>query len=461
VLAAALPQVSQQYLFEARQMQALSLGVHIPLVCFGISFPTLVLFAEWRYRRTGDRVYLTLARRWSKVMITLFAVGVVTGTILSFEFGLLWPNFMATYGSVFGLGFGLEGFSFFLEAIFIGIYVYGWDRLSPRNHLLSGIPIIIAGITGSLFVIAVNAWMNHPTGFKVEGGQVVDVHPWQALFGNAYFLHEFVHMYLAGYIVTGFLVAGVYAYAFLRGRAGRYHRTALAVALAGATLASLIQPIVGDWAARDVADHQPVKLAAIEGLAHTTRGAPEHLLGWYESNGEISYGIRIPRLLSLLARHDPNATIQGLDSVPPRDRPPVNVVRFSFQAMVGIGLFLAALSALYLAVVVRRGRPPEWRWFHGAVVAAGPLALAALIAGWITTEVGRQPWIVDGLMRTSAAVTGAKGIPVAYGTLVAVYVCLAVAVVWVLRRIGREPLDAAAGAEPPPALRPSGAIGAR
>jgi cytochrome d ubiquinol oxidase subunit I len=461
VLAAALPQVSQQYLFEARQMQALSLGVHIPLVCFGIAFPTLVLFAEWRYRRTGDRVYLTLARRWSKVMITLFAVGVVTGTILSFEFGLLWPNFMATYGSVFGLGFGLEGFSFFLEAIFIGIYVYGWDRLSPRNHLLSGIPIIIAGVSGSLFVIAVNAWMNHPTGFELRGGKVVDVQPWQALFGNTYFLHELVHMYLAAYMVTGFLVAGVYAYAFLRGRAVRYHRTALGLALAAAAIASPIQPIVGDWAARDVGDHQPVKLAAIEGLAHTTRGAPEHLLGWYEADGEIKYGIRIPRLLSLLAKHDPNAAIQGLDIVPPRDRPPVNVVRFSFQAMVAIGLFLAALSTVYLVVLVRRGRPPEWRWFHGAVVAAGPLALTALIAGWITTEVGRQPWIVYGLMRTSAAVTGARGIPVAYGTLVAVYVCLAVAVVWVLRRIARAPLDAAAGAEPPPALRPTGVAGAR
>jgi cytochrome bd ubiquinol oxidase subunit I len=461
MLAAALPQVAQQYLFEARQMQALSLGVHIPLVCFGISFPSLVLFSEWRYRRTGDLVYLTLARRWSKVMITLFAVGVVTGTILSFELGLLWPNFMATYGSVFGLGFGLEGFSFFLEAIFIGIYVYGWDRLSPRNHLLSGIPIIVAGITGSLFVISVNAWMNHPTGFRVEAGKVVDVHPWQALFGNTYFLHEFVHMYLAGYIVTGFLVAGVYASAFLRGRAGRYHRTALGVALAAAVLASLIQPIVGDWAARDVGDHQPVKLAAIEGLAHTTRGAPEHLLGWYEADGEIKYGIRIPRLLSLLAKHDPNATIQGLEIVPPRDRPPVNVVRLSFQAMVGIGLFLAALSTVYLVVLVRRGRPPEWRWFHGAVIAAGPLALTALIAGWITTEVGRQPWIVYGLMRTSAAVTGARGIPLAYGTLVAVYACLAVAVVWVLRRIARSPLDAAVGAESPPALRPAGAAGAR
>ena len=208
----------QQYLLAARQMQALSLSVHIPLVCFGIAFPAMVLFAEWRYLRTGDELFRTLAKRWSKAMLALFAVGVVTGTILSFEFGLLWPGFMAAFGSVFGLGFALEGFSFFVEAIFIAIYAYGWDRLPPRLHFLSGIPVAIAGVTGSLFVISVNGWMNHPTGFVLANGTVVDAHPWSALFGNTYFWHEFVHMYFAGYIVAGFLVAGVYAWDFLRGR---------------------------------------------------------------------------------------------------------------------------------------------------------------------------------------------------------------------------------------------------
>jgi cytochrome d ubiquinol oxidase subunit I len=440
--AAALPQVTQDYLLQARQMQALSLAVHIPLVCFGIAFPSLVLFAEARYLRTGDPLYRTLARRWSKVMITLFAVGVVTGTILSFELGLLWPNFMATYGSVFGLGFGLEGFSFFLEAIFMGIYVYGWDRLSPRRHFLTGIPIAIAGLSGSLFVIAVNAWMNHPGGFVLHGGVVSDVHPWRALFANSYLWHELVHMYLAGYIVAGFLVAGVYAWTLSQGRGGRYHRTALGIALAAATLAAPLQVVVGDWAAREVADKQPTKLAALEGLGHTTRGAPEHLLGWYDAGrSEVRFGIKIPKLLSLLARHDPNATIRGLDAVPARDRPPVNVVRFAFQTMVGIGTLLALLSVFYLVTLLRRGRAPAGIWFWRAVVAAGPLALVALIAGWITTEVGRQPWIVYGLMRTTDAVTGASGIPVAYGTLVVVYIALGAAVAWALRRLGRVPLE--------------------
>src|SRR5215471_4689569 len=219
---AGLAPVQQSYLLQARQMQALSFAVHIPLVCFGIAFPALVLFIEWRYLRTGDVVYRTLARRWTKVLVTLFAAGVVTGTVLSFEMALLWPNFTATFGSVFGLGFAIEGFSFFLEAIFIGIYVYGWSRLSPRAHFLSGIPIAITGFTGSLMVITVNGWMNHPSGFRLVGGKPVDVHPVDALFGNAYFWHELIHMYLAGYMVTGFVLAGSYAVCRLRGRFGRY-----------------------------------------------------------------------------------------------------------------------------------------------------------------------------------------------------------------------------------------------
>jgi cytochrome d ubiquinol oxidase subunit I len=430
---------AQQYLDQARQMQALSLTVHLPLVCFGIAFPSLVLFAEWRYLRTGDQTYRTIAQRWSKVMLTLFAVGVVTGTILSFEFGILWPNFVGTFGSVFGLGFALEGFSFFVEAIFIAIYVYGWDRLKPRTHWLTGAPVVVAGITGSTFVIAVNAWMNHPRGFRMSHGKAIDVHPWTALFGNSFLWQEIVHMYLAAYIVVGFLVAGWYAICFLRGRFGRYERAALAIPLAIATLVSPVEVVVGDWAARVVAVNQPVKLAAMEGLAHTTAGAPEHLLGFYE-DGRVKYGIAIPHLLSLLADHSWNGVIKGLDTVPANDRPPVNVERFSFQTMVGIGTMFALLAVGYIFVRVRLRRYPRSRWFYWAIVLAGPLALVAAVAGWITTEVGRQPWIVYGVMRTSQAVTGAKDIPIGYGTLVLVYVALGAAVAWVLHRLSLIPL---------------------
>jgi cytochrome bd ubiquinol oxidase subunit I len=429
----------QAYLLEARQMQALSFAVHIPLVCFGIAFPAMVMFCEWRWLRTGDDLYRTLARRWTKVMTALFAVGVITGTILSFEMGLLWPNFTGTFGSVFGLGFAVEGFSFFAEAIFIGIYVYGWDRLSPRAHFASGLPIVLAGFTGSLMVISVNAWMNHPSGFRLKDGKAVDVHPLAALFGNSYLWNELIHMYVAGYIVVGFLVAAAYGIGALRGRWGRYERTAFTIPLTVAALASPIQVLIGDWVARDVATTQPIKLAAIEGLYKTTRGASEHLLGWY-TQGQVKYGIAIPHALSLLAFHSWNARVIGLDTVPAADRPPVNIVRISFQTMVGIGTLLALLGVVFLAVRWRRGRLPRSPWFFRAVIAAGPLSVVALIAGWVTAEVGRQPWVVYNVMRTSQAVTGAGGLPVGYGVLVLVYAGVAVGVWWVLRRLARAPL---------------------
>jgi cytochrome bd ubiquinol oxidase subunit I len=442
LLATALGPVHQEYLLQARQMQALSFAVHIPLVCFGIAFPAMVLFAEWLHHRTGDPVYRTLARRWTRVMVALFAVGVITGTVLSFEMGLLWPNFTATFGSVFGLGFAIEGFSFFLEAIFIGIYVYGWERLSPRAHMLSGIPIVIAGVTGSFMVIAVNGWMNHPTGFTLRNGTVTGVHPVDALFGNPYFWHELVHMYLAGYMVTGFLVAAAYAVGRLRksGPPTRYERTALVIPLTIAAFVSPVQVLVGDWAGRDVAKNQPTKLAALEGLPHTMRGAPVHILGVY-TDDQVKYGIEIPKLLSLLATHDPNGRVQGLDTVPPQDRPPINVVRFAFQTMVGIGTLLAILGLVVIVVRVRRRSLPESRWFYAAVALAGPAATVALLAGWTTTEVGRQPWVVYRVMRTSQAVTAADGIPIGYAALAAIYLVVACGVVWILRRLARVPME--------------------
>ncbi|HEX6022114.1 MAG TPA: cytochrome ubiquinol oxidase subunit I [Solirubrobacter sp.] len=426
-------------LLEARQMQALSLAVHIPIVCFGIAFPAMFLYVEGLYLRTRDATYKRLAKRWSKVALILFAVGVVTGTILSFEFGLLWPEFMARFGEVFGIAFALEGISFFVEAIFIAIYVYGWDRLSDRAHFLTGIPIVISGFAGSFNVIAVNGWMNQPTGFDLVDGRVVDPRPWEALL-NANMWHELIHMYLAGYLVAGFLVAGVYAYAWLKGRRDHYHRTGLVVTLAFASLCAPVQVIVGDWAGREVAERQPTKLAAFEGLYRTQEGAPFTILGWFdEETNEVRYGFEVPKLLSLLAHHDPNARVEGLERVPAEDRPPVNIVRLSFQAMVGIGTGLALLGAVFLLTWWRKRRLPNSKWFFRAVMVAGPAAFVALICGWIATEVGRQPWIVYEVMRTEEAVTQADGLEIGYVVLVSVYVALAVAVAWLLRRLTRKP----------------------
>jgi cytochrome bd ubiquinol oxidase subunit I len=423
----------------ARQMQALSLAVHIPIVCFGIAFPAMFLFVEGLYLRTGNPTYKALAKRWSKVALIIFAVGVVTGTILSFEFGLLWPEFMATFGEVFGVAFALEGISFFVEAIFIAIYVYGWDRLSRKAHFLTGVPVVVSGLAGSFNVIAVNGWMNDPEGFDVVDGRVVDPRPFDAML-NSHVAHELVHMYFAGYIVAGFVVAAVYARAWMKGRRDLYHRTALVVALSFAALAAPVQGLAGDWAGRTVGEDQPVKLAAFEGVGETQRGAPFTIGGIYdEDTGEVRYGIEIPKMLSLLAHHDPNAEVIGLDTVPEADRPPVNVVRIAFQTMAGIGTLLGLIGAVFLLTWLVRRRLPTGSWFYWAVIVAGPLAFVALVAGWVATEVGRQPWIVYRVMRTEQAVTAADGLEAGYAVLLVTYLGLFVAVVWLLRRLASRP----------------------
>jgi cytochrome d ubiquinol oxidase subunit I len=423
----------------ARQLQALSLIVHIPLVCFGIAFPAIVLFTEGLFLRTRDPLYRRIAKRWSKVIVIFFAIGVVTGTILTFEFGILWPNFMATFGDVFGLAFGLEGLAFFIEGIFVAIYVYGWDRLPEKVHFWSGVPMAIAGIFGATMILSVNGWMNNPTGFDVVAGQIVNINPWKALF-NDFFWHEVAHMYLAGYIVAGFLTAGVYAWAYLKGDRSRYVRTAMIIPLTFAALVAPVQLIVGDWAGREVATKQPVKLAAMEGLGTTTKGAPFTIGGYYShQENRVERGIEIPKMLSLLAFHDPNAVVQGLDAVPVRDRPgPVNTVRYSFHLMVAIGTLLALVGVWFVAAWWRRRNLPRSRWFFRAVATSGVLAVVALQAGWIVTEVGRQPWIAYDVMRVGDAVTQAGGISILLAVGVVIYAGLIAMAIWLLRRLARD-----------------------
>jgi cytochrome bd ubiquinol oxidase subunit I len=431
--------VEQSDLFYARQQMAFSLGAHIVIACLGMTFPFIVVFAEWRAQRTGDAVYDTLARRWAKAMGVLFAVGAVSGTILSFEFGILWPRWMGRFGDVMGLPFAIEGVAFFIEAIFVGIYLYGWDRLPPRIHLLTGVPIGIAGTASAFFVVAANGWMNDPTGFDVVDGTVTNVDPWAAFFNSAVW-PEATHMILAAFIVAGFLVAMPYAWALLHGRNDRYHRVGLLVPLTFALVAVPVQLVVGDWAARHVAHKQPTKLAAMEGVYRTERGVSLHLGGWYRDNGDIVGGIRIPRGLSLLAFHDPDAKVEGLEAVAPADRPPVNVVRVAFQLMVAIGTAMMALALWFAFAWWRRRAIPRPRAFLWAVVVGGPAAVLALECGWVVTEVGRQPWIVYEVMRVSEAVTDAPGIRYGYFLLVAIYAVLAIATIYVLRHLARVPL---------------------
>mgnify|MGYP000170866081 CR=1 FL=1 len=433
----------QPDLWAARQQMALSLGWHIVIASFGVGFPALIVLAEWLGIRRGDADALRLARRWSKVLAVLFAVGAVSGTILSFELGILWPGLMRTFGDVWGLPFAIEAIAFFVEAIFVGLYLYGWDRLPPRVHLLTGIPIVIAGVASAWFVVTANAWMNQPRGFDVEGyvatGVVSDIDPWAAMFNPAT-PPQTTHMVLAAFMVAGFGTAAVYAAAMLRGRTDRYHRLGFLLAFSMAAVITPIQIGVGDWAARFLADNQPVKLAALEGLNRTQRGAPLTVGGLY-LDGEVRYGIEIPDGLSLLAQRDPNAEVLGLEEARPEDRPPVAVVRTAFQLMVGIGTGLLVLGVWFGFVWWRRRRLPKTRWFLRAAVVAGPLTVVALEAGWVATEVGRQPWIIYGVMRVEDAVTTAPGIRLGYFALIGVYTLMTIGTVFVLRRLAAMPHD--------------------
>ncbi|MBF8191770.1 cytochrome ubiquinol oxidase subunit I [Nonomuraea sp. K274] len=432
----ALIDVNPADLGAARMQMALSLGWHIVIACLGVGMPAITLLAEWRGHRTGDVHYRLLARRWARALGVLFAVGAVSGTILSFEMGLLWPGLMGVYGEVIGLPFALEGIAFFIEAIFLGIYLYAWDRLPPVAHLLSGIPIVLAGVASAFFVVTANAWMQQPTGFDMRNGRIVAVDPWAAMFNPAT-PPQTTHMILAAFMVAGYGMASVYAVAMLRGRRDRYHRLGLLLPLTVAAIVTPVQIGVGDWAARFVADNQPVKLAAMEGVFETQRGVPLHL-GGIAVDGELRYALEIPYGLSLLAHWKPDAEIIGLNHTPPADRPPVNVVHWAFQIMVGLGFALLALAA-WLAVTWRRRRDlPDSPWFPRAVAVSGVAAVLALEAGWVVTEVGRQPWIVYGVLRTAQAVNPAPGLVYGFVLVTAVYLVLTVATVYVLRRLARD-----------------------
>jgi cytochrome bd ubiquinol oxidase subunit I len=425
-----------------RSQMGFSLGWHIILACLGMGLPGLILFVEWRGQRTGDIYYRLLARRLGRALGVLFAVGAVSGTILSFEMGLLWSGLMEHYGSVIGLPFAIEGFAFFIEAIFLGIYLYGWDRLSPRTHLLSGIPIFVAGVSSAFFVVCANAWMNSPRGFSERNGKLIGVSPWAAMFNSATW-PETTHMILAALMVTGFLVASIYAVAMLRGHRDRYHRLGLLVPLSFACAVTPIQIVVGDWAARYVADEQPAKLAAMEGLVRGQHGAPESLGGVYFDNA-LHGAIHIPYGLSLLARLNPNAYVEGLDEVPTSQRPPVNVVHWAFDGMVGIGLALLALGGWLCWAWWRHRDMPTTTWFLRAVAVSGVGSVVAMEFGWITTEVGRQPWIVYGLLRVDHAVNPAAGIGWGLPLLLVVYAVLTAALIYVLRRmVASRPVPAA------------------
>jgi cytochrome d ubiquinol oxidase subunit I len=421
-------------LLAARSQMAMSLAFHIIFAVAGITMPLMMCIAEWRWLRTRDETYLTLAKRWAKGTAILFAVGAVSGTVLSFELGLLWPEFMRWAGAIIGMPFSLEGFAFFTEAIFLGIYLYGWDRVSPRAHLGAGAIVALSGAASAVFVVIANAWMNTPTGFRLIDGQPVDIDPIAAMMNPAA-LGQTIHMLLAAYAAVGFAVAGVHAFLLLKDHRNIFHRHALAIALAVGGVSAILQPFSGDLLGQMLARYQPVKLAAMEGQFKTEQGAPLRIGGMPdEESATTPYAIEIPYGLSLLAFHDPKATVKGLEDFPRDLWPPVAIVHIAFQVMVAAGtvMMLVAFWSAYLAW--RRKSLPDSRWFLRAVVAASPLGFIAIEAGWTVTEVGRQPWIIQGVMRTAQAVTPMPGLKIPLITFTLIYIFLAAVVVWLLRR---------------------------
>ena len=423
----------------ARATMGTSLGFHIVFAVLGVGLPLLMMVAEGLWLRTKDEAWLTLARRWSKAFGILFAVGAVSGTALSFELGLLWPRFMAFSGAIFGLPFSAEGFAFFIEAIFLGLYLYGWNRLSPVQHWLTSIPIVISGAASSVFVVMANAWMNTPSGFRLgSDGHLVDVDPLAAAL-NASTPTEDPHMLVSAYVVTGFLVAAVYAAGLLRRRDDAVHRRGLVLGMAMAATAIVLAGITGDSSARFIYQAQPAKFAALEAVYTTTRCAPVSLGGVpVDSQHRVLGAIQIPCLLSVLAAFDPNAVVRGLDTFPANDRPNTGLVHLSFDSMVGFGTAIGLVAALFWALFIYRRRIPMRRPLLWSIVATGPASVIAMESGWFVTEFGRQPWIVYGILRTSDAATTAPALGLTFAIFFAIYIGLAITTARLLLLQGRR-----------------------
>jgi len=430
-------------LLAARAQMAMSLAFHIIFAMVGMAMPLLMVLAERRWLRHKDPLDRTLARRWARGTAIMFAVGAVSGTALSFELGLLWPKFMGFAGPIVGMPFSLEGFAFFFEAIFLGIYLYGWDRVAPRVHWLASVMVLISGVASAAFVLCANAWMNTPTGFTLApDGTLLDVDVFAAMWNPAA-LSEVLHMTLAAFASVGFAVAGIHAFMLLRSPGDAFHRRALGLALAVGGVFACLQPLSGDLAAKQVAHYQPVKLAAMEGHWETARDVPLQIGGWPDEARETTdYALEIPYGLSFLAFGDPHAEVRGLKDFPPDERPPVAIVHIAFQIMVACGMAMIGVAAIAGFLKVR-GRDLARPWFLRIVVASAPLGLIAVEAGWTVTEVGRQPWVIQGVLRTQDAVTPMPHLVVPFVTFSLLYLVLGVTVIVLLtRKVFTAPEDA-------------------
>lgn len=421
-------------LLAARLQMAISLGFHIIFACIGMAMPFLMAIAEYKWIKTGQQVYLDLAKAWSKGVAIFFATGAVSGTVLSFELGLLWPTFMEHAGPIFGMPFSWEGTAFFVEAIALGLFLYGWDKLKPWTHWITGLVVGISGVASGIFVVAANAWMNSPAGFDWVNGQAINIDPVAAMFNEAW-LSQSIHMTIAAFVATGFAVAGLHALLLLKDGKNQFHRKALKIALAIGAVAAILQPISGDFSAKDIAERQPAKLAAMEGHFETSQPA-DLIIGGIpnEETKEVSYALRIPNMLSFLAHGDFNAEVVGLDQFPEDEWPPVLITHIAFQIMVACGFVMMFVGLIYLYLYCRKKEKLQSRWFLWLVGLCTPLGFIAVEAGWTVTEVGRQPWIIYGIMKTEEAVSTMPGLQYPFYIFTTVYLILIVLVVWLMYR---------------------------
>jgi cytochrome d ubiquinol oxidase subunit I len=418
----------------ARSQMALSLGFHIIFSCIGMVMPFFMAVAHYFWLRTQDVTYKNVTRAWSQGVAIFFATGAVSGTVLSFELGLLWPKFMEHAGPIFGMPFSLEGTAFFIEAIALGFFLYGWDRFNPWFHWFTGVVVGVSGLASGILVVAANAWMNSPAGFDYVDGQYLNIDPIAAMFNDAW-LSQAIHMTLAAFAATGFAVAGVHALMLRRGRNSEFHTRAFRIAATFGAVAALLQPLSGDFSAKDVARRQPAKLAAMEAHFHTEKRAALVLGGLpNEQQQRVDYAIKIPGMLSFLAHGNFEQEVTGLDRIAPQHRPPVLVPHLAFQLMVGLGTAMMGVAAVYFFALWRKKQWLQSRWLLGLFVAATPAGFLAVEAGWTVTEVGRQPWIISGVMRTADAVTPMPGIAYSFYLFTAVYLSLSLVVVFLLYR---------------------------
>lgn len=421
-------------LLAARLQMAVSLGFHIVFACIGMAMPLLMAIAEYRWIKTGQPVYRDIAKAWSKGVAIFFAVGAVSGTVLSFELGLLWPTFMKHAGPIFGMPFSWEGTAFFIEAIAIGLFLYGWDRLGKWTHWWTGVVVGVSGVASGIFVVAANGWMNSPAGFDWVQGKAINIDPVAAMFNDAWF-SQALHMTLAAFAATGFAVAGLHAFLLLRRPRNLFHVRAIQIALVIGAIAALLQPVSGDISAKFVAKSQPAKLAAMEALFHTSQPAPLVIGGISdEQTQEVHYAFHIPGALSFLAHGDFNAKVTGLDAFSPENRPPVAITHYAFQIMVAAGMIMLAVGILFFLARWKWKHWQERRWYLWMLTLTAPLGFIAVEAGWTVTEVGRQPWIIQGIMRTEDAVSSMPGLQYSFYVVSSIYLALACILVWLMRR---------------------------